>query len=107
MLVTAVVICAKSEKAGFLFTVIAAVLLSAFSYLLPMLAAISDAARVACRCLYMIVSTMLVNSTDGIYAASGGASFDHLYGNALALSLAYAVLSVGITTIVVKKQSYK
>lgn len=55
----------------------------------------------------MIVSTMLVNGTDGIYAASGGASFDHLYGNALALSLAYVVLSVGITTIVVKKQSYK
>ena len=107
MLTCAVVICAKSEKAGFLFTVVAAVLLSAFSYLLPMLAKISDIARVVCRCLYMVVSTMLVNSTDGVYVASSGAAFDHMYLNALVMSLAYVALSVGIASIVVRKQNYK
>ncbi|MGM9941413.1 MAG: ABC transporter permease [Bulleidia sp.] len=107
MLITAVVICTRSEKAGFLFTVIAAVLLSAFSYLLPMLAVISDFARVVCRCLYMIVSTMLVNSVDGVYTASVGAVFDNMYLNALVMSAAYVVLSIGITSIVVKKQNYK
>lgn len=106
-LITAVVICTKSEKAGFLFTVIAAVLLSAFSYLLPMLAVISDFARVVCRCLYMNVSAMLVNSVDGVYTASVGAVFDHMYLNALVMSASYVVLSIGITSIVVKKQNYK
>ncbi|MGN0386085.1 MAG: ABC transporter permease [Lachnospiraceae bacterium] len=107
MLVTAIVICTKSEKAGFLFTVIAAVLLSAVSYMLPMLASISKLARTVCRSLYMIVSTMLVNSVDGIYIANSGATFNHMYLNALVMSLVYAVLSFIITAIVVKKQNYK
>ena len=107
MLVTAIVVCTKSEKAGFLFTVIAAVLLSAFSYLLPMLAQISNIARVVCRCLYMVVSSMLTSSTGGIYTASSGAVFDHMYMNALLLSLTYIALSIGMTAIVVRKQSYK
>lgn len=107
MLITAVVICAKSEKAGFLVTVILSVLLTAVSYLLPMLAAISDVARAICRCLYMIVSTMLVSSTEGIYVATSGATFDHMYLNAVILSLVYAVVSIAITTVVVRKQSYK
>lgn len=107
MLITAVVVCTKSEKAGFLFTVIAAVLLSAFSYLLPMLAQISGLARVVCRCLYMVVSTMLVNSTDGVYTAGSGAVFDHMFLNALVMSFAYAALSIGTASVVVRKQSYK
>lgn len=107
ILITAIVICAKSEKAGFLVTVIMSVLLTAVSYLLPMLAAISDTARVICRCLYMIVSTMLVSSDNGTYVASGGAAFDNMYLNALILSAVYIVLSIGVTAIVVKKQSYK
>ena len=107
LLITAVVMCAKSEKAGFLFTVIAAVLISAFSYLLPMLAVISDIARAVCRCLYMIVSSMLLSGSEGIYTASSGAVFEHMYLNALIVALVYSVLSVGITAVVVKKQSYK
>lgn len=107
MLITAVVICTKSERAGFLFTVIAAVLLSAFSHILPMFAVISDVARAACRCLYMIVSSMLVNSVDGVYTANGGAVFNNMYMNALVMSAAYVVLSIGVTSIVVKKQNYK
>ncbi|MGN1399649.1 MAG: ABC transporter permease [Erysipelotrichaceae bacterium] len=107
VLVTAVVICTKNEKAGLLFTVIGAVLLSAFSYLLPMLAATSEFARIACRCLYMIVSTMLLNSVNGVYAATGGAIFTNMYLNALIMSAIYLIMSVAVTAIVVKKQSYK
>lgn len=107
MLVTAVVVCTKSEKAGFLFTVIAAVLLSAFSYLLPMLARISGVARVVCRSLYMVVSTMLVNSADGVYTSGSGVVFDHMFLNALIMSFAYAALSIGTACVVVRKQSYK
>lgn len=107
IMITAVVVCAKSEKAGFLVTVILSVLLTAVSYLLPMLASISGIAKAACRCLYMIVSTMLVSSTDGVYAASGGAVFQNMYGNALILSLVYGVCAVGITAAIVRKQSYK
>lgn len=104
-LITAIVICAKSEKAGFLVTVIMSVLLTAVSYLLPMLASISNIAKKICRCLYMIVSTMLVSSDNSIYVANGGAIFDNMYLNALILSLVYIALSIGITAIVVKKQS--
>lgn len=107
LMITAVVVCAKSEKAGFMVTVILSVLLTAVSYLLPMLAAVSDIARAVCRCLYMIVSSMLISSVDGVYTSSGGAVFDNMYMNAIVLSLIYAALSVVITTVVVKKQSYK
>lgn len=107
IMITAVVICTKSEKAGFLVTVIMSVLLTAVSYLLPMLAAISDVARAISRSLYMIVSTMLVSSTDGVYVANGGATFDKLYMNALILSLIYIIFSIGISLITVRRQSYK
>lgn len=107
ILITSLCICTKSEKAGFIYTLIAAVLLSAFSQLLPQLAQISDIARVASRCIYTVVSNMLVGSVGGIYTVTETVSFGGMYLNALLMSLAYIVVSVGVTLFVVRKQSYK
>lgn len=107
ILITSICICTKSEKAGFIFALIGAVLLSAFSQLLPMLAQISDIARVASRCIYTVVSNMLISSSGGIYTITETVSFSGMYLNALLMSLVYVVASVGITLVAVKKQNYK
>ncbi|MGN0617393.1 MAG: hypothetical protein ACI4J7_00050 [Ruminiclostridium sp.] len=87
-------------------TVLISVIFTAISYALPMLAASYPVMEGVCRSLYMIVSTMLISSTDGVYYTREFA-FENIYANALILSLVYSILSVGITALAVKKQSYK
>lgn len=67
-----------------------------------------------CRIIYATVSSNLLNSTGGTfiyasYAQSGAASvtFGHLYLNAIILSVVYILIAVGVTAVVVRKQSYK
>lgn len=55
----------------------------------------------------MVVSTMLISSSDGVYHIGTQFAFENIYSNALLLALIYIVLSVGITMVAVRKQSYK
>ena len=103
---TGVVVSTKSMKAGFMVTVLISVIFTAISYALPMLAASFPVIEMVCRSLYMIVSTMVISSVDGIYHV-GAFAFENVYANALILSLVYIVVSVGVTMFAVKKQSYK
>ena len=103
---TGVVVSTKSMKAGFMVTVLISVIFTAISYALPMLAAKFPVIEMVCRSLYMIVSTMVISSVDGIYHA-GAFAFENVYANALILALVYVVVSVGVTMFAVKKQSYK
>lgn len=106
VVITAVVVSTKNMKAGFLVTVLVSVIFTAISYALPMLAAKYPVIEAVCRSLYMIVSTMLISSVDGVYHV-GTFAFENIYANALILSLVYIVVSVVVTAFAVKKQSYK
>ena len=106
LVITGVVVSSKNMKAGFMVTVLISVIFTAISYALPMLATEIPVMEAVCRSLYMIVSTMLISSVDGVYYV-GTFAFENIYANALILSLVYSVLSAGITTLTVKKQSYK
>lgn len=106
LVITGVIVSAKNMKAGFMVTVLFSVIFTAISYALPMLASAFPVMEVVCRSLYMIVSTMLISSVDGVYYVRNFA-FENIYANALILSLVYSVVSVGITMLAVKKQSYK
>ncbi|MGM9680666.1 MAG: ABC transporter permease [Eubacteriales bacterium] len=106
LVITAVVVSAKSMKAGFMVTVLVSVIFTAISYALPMLATAYPVMEKICRSLYMVVSTMLISSVDGVYHV-GTFAFENIYANALILSAVYAALSVGVTAFAVKKQSYK
>lgn len=106
LVITGVVVSAKNMKAGFMVTVLFSVIFTAISYSLPMLATDFPVIEAVCRSLYMIVSTMLISSVDGIYYV-GNFAFENIYANALILSLVYSVISVGVTMFAVKKQSYK
>lgn len=107
MLITAVVISTKNMKAGFMVTLMVSVIFTAISYALPSLAVKYPAAEAVCRILYMVVSTMLISSVDGVYYVGAQFAFEGIYLNAVILSLAYIALSVGVTLFAVKKQSYK
>lgn len=107
ILITAVVISSKNMKAGFMVTLMISVIFTAISYALPPLAVKYLAAEIACRSLYMVVSTMLTSSSDGVYHVGTQFTFENKYSNALLLALIYIVLSMGITMFAVRKQSYK
>lgn len=114
LVVVAITVCTKSMKIGLVVTLLVAVLLSAVSQMLPMLAVTNDIAAVLCRVVYSTVSGNLINSTGGTYiytsySADGAASvtFDHMYLNAIVLAIVYVVIAVGVTALVVRKQSYK
>ncbi|MGN0657227.1 MAG: ABC transporter permease [Ruminiclostridium sp.] len=107
ILITAVVISSKNMKAGFMVTLMISVIFTAISYALPSLAVKYPAAEYACRSLYMVVSTMLISSSDGVYHIGTQFAFENIYSNALLLALIYIVLSVCITMVAVRKQSYK
>ncbi|MGN1343760.1 MAG: ABC transporter permease [Traorella sp.] len=106
LLITGVVISSKNMKIGFIVTVMISVIFTAISYALPMLASRYLIIEIICRSLYMIVSTMLISSINGVYSI-GSFTFDKIYENALLLSLIYSILSISITMICVQKQSYK
>lgn len=112
--VTAITVCTKSMKIGLIITLMISILLSAVAQLLPMLAATNGLAAFLCRIIYATVSSNLLNSTDGSYVFNSysqtgavTATFNHLYLNSLILAVVYAVLSIGITAIIIRKQSYK
>lgn len=107
ILITAVVVSSKNMKAGFMVTLMISVIFTAISYALPSLAVKYSVAETVCRALYMVVSTMLISSVDGVYYVGADFVFDNIYANAIVLSVVYIVLSVGITMFAVKKQSYK
>lgn len=106
LVITGVVVSTKNMKAGFMVTVPVSVIFTAISYALPMLASAFSVIEAACRSLYMVVSTMLISSVDGVYHV-GAFAFEHIYANALILSLVYSAVSVSVTMLAVKKQSYK
>lgn len=107
VVITSIVVSTKSMKAGFIITLMVAVVLNSISYAMPVLAVEHSAIRVVCRVSYMIVSTMLLAGKNGAYSVGSLYTFENLYINAGLLSLAYIILSVGITALVVKRQSYK
>lgn len=104
---TAVVISTKSMKAGFMVTLMVSVVFTAISYVMPVLAVTYPIVKVVCRVLYMIVSSMLVSGANGTYMVGAQYTFEHMYLNAGLMSLAYVMLALVITTLVVRKQSYK
>ena len=105
-LISAIVISSKSTKTGFIATIIISVILSAVSYLFPLLAGTSDFAKVISRSLYMVVSNMVINGQNGSYITAGY-TFDYVYLNALIMSIIYMGISVGTTLLMVRKQNYK
>lgn len=104
--ITGIVVSTKNMKAGFMVTVLVAVIFTAISYALPMLAVKYQAFEIVCRSLYMTVSTMLISSVDGAYYV-GEFAFENIIANALILALVYIIVSFGVTMFAVKKQSYK
>ena len=107
MLMTAIVVSTKSMKVGFMVTLMISVVFTAISYAMPTLAISYPVVRVVCRIFYMIVSSMMISGTNGIYSVGGQYAFEHMYLNAGLLALVYMVLALGVTTFAVKKQSYK
>jgi hypothetical protein len=109
VVITAVIVSTKSIKAGFIVTILVSVLLTAVSYLLPTLAINNEIFAVICRVLYMIVSSMLISSTNGVYTVGRTESyaFSGLYLNAILIFVVYTIISLVITTLVVRKQNYK
>lgn len=112
--VAAITMCSKSMKTGLVVTLMISVILSSIAQILPMLAVDNGFAYFLCRVFYATVSGNLLNSVGGAYVYTsfmqfGGASitFNHMYLNSIILSFVYILIAVGVTTIVVKKQSYK
>ena len=106
-LITAVVVSSKSMKIGLLVVILLSVIVSAVAQLLPSLAATNGFANFASRILYMVVSQNLINSKDGVLQAGKDFQFDHLYLNAVLVSIIYIIISISLTTLVVRKQNYK
>ncbi|MGN1235542.1 MAG: hypothetical protein ACI4U2_06145 [Christensenellaceae bacterium] len=109
--VAAITMCAKSMKIGLVVALMISILLSSVGQMLPMLSVSSPLAAFLCRVLYSTVSSNLLNSVNGTYAyvsyAQGVAIFDRMYLNSLLLALVYLAVSLGVSAVVVKKQSYK
>lgn len=107
LMISAIVVCSKSAKVGLIVTLIISVVLMAVSYLLPVLAVNNVIAQIACRILYITVSNMTIDSVNGVYTVGSSFTFNHIYLNALLLALAYTVISIGVTVLIVRKQNYK
>jgi hypothetical protein len=109
LMVTAIVMCTKSAKTGLIVTLLISVVLMAVSYLLPVLAVDNVIARIACRILYITVSNMVIDTkcVNGVYPVGSSFAFNNMYLNALLLALIYAIISVGVTLLIVRKQNYK
>lgn len=112
--VAAITMCTKSVKLGLVITLMISIVLSAIAQMLPMLAVTNGIAAFLCRIIYATVSSNLLNSIGGTYVytsymQSGAASitFNHMYLNAIILAIIYISIAIGVTAIVVKKQSYK
>ena len=106
-LITAVVVSSKSMKVGLLVVILLSVIVSAVAQLLPTLSATNGFANFASRILYMVVSQNLVNSKDGVLQVTKDFQFNHLYLNAILVSTIYIIISISLTTLVVRKQNYK
>ena len=104
--ITAVVISAKSVKAGFIFTILVSVLLGAVSYMFPINAANNAVMAVLSRVLYMVVSNMVLKGSSGVYQVAGY-TFDHVYLNAVTVACVYMVIAVSICFMIVRKHEYK
>lgn len=113
LVVSAVTMCAKSMKTGLVISLMVSVLLSAVGQMLPMLSVTNELAVLLCRVFYSTVSSNLINSVGGTYVYTsymqGGSSatFNGMYLNSIIVAVAYAVIAVGITSFVAKRQSYK
>lgn len=110
--VTAITVCTKSMKIGLIITLMISIILSAVAQILPMLAVTNGIASFLCRIIYATVSSNLLNSAGGVYqymsyASGASATFNHLYLNSVILAIVYAAIAIGVTAIVVRKQSYK
>ena len=107
LMIAAIVVCSKSAKAGLLVTLLISIVLMGASQLLPLIAGKNIIAEIACRILYLTVSNMTIDSAHGVYTAKNSFVFNHIYLNALLLALIYAIISIGVTVLVVRKQNYK
>lgn len=112
--VAAITMCTKSMKIGLIVTLMISIILSAVAQMLPMLAVTNGIAAFLCRIIYATVSSNLLNSTGGTYvytsysqAGAATATFNHLYLNSILFAVVYAAIAIIVTTVVVKKQSYK
>lgn len=104
--ITGIVVCSKSVKTGFIFTILISVLLNAISLVMPMFASTSQLANILCHTLYMIVSSMLISSSGGIYTY-GESVFGNLYLNAILIFVIYSIISIVVSLMVTKKHEYK
>lgn len=107
VVMTAIVVSTKSMKAGLMVTLMISVVFTAISYAMPTLAVKYPVVRIVCRVFYMIVSSMMVSGTNGVYHVGSQYAFEGMYLNAGLLSLGYIVLALGITVFAVRKQNYK
>lgn len=107
VVMAAVVISSKTMKAGFMVTLMVSVVFTAIAHVLPTITTKFPVVEYVCRSLYMVVSTMVISSVNGVYHVGSQFAFDNVYWNALALSAVYIAAAMGITLLAVKRQSYK
>ena len=116
-LITCVVNVTKSMKASLILSVALFVFLNAFSYMLPQM---GDNAiiKLACQSIYMVVSTMLMSSTGGVYEITKREfvnnemittviTYDNMYLNCVMIGVVYTAIAIVVSLIVIRKQDYK
>ena len=116
-IITCVVNVTKSMKASLILSVALFVFLNAFSYMLPQMGD-DQVVKIACQSIYMVVSTMLMSSTEGVYEItkrefvngemiSTVITYDNMYLNCILIGVVYTAVAVAVSLIVIRKQDYK
>lgn len=116
-LITCVVNVTKSMKVSLILSVALFVFLNAFSYMLPQMGD-NTVIKVLCQSVYMVVSTMLMSSTGGIYEitkmelVNGEVvrtliTYNNMYLNCAMIGIVYTIVSITFAMAVIRKQDYK
>ena len=116
-LITCVVNVTMSMKASLILSVALFIFLNAFSYMLPQMGD-NPIVKIACQSIYMVVSTMLMSSVEGVYEITKTEfidheiirtviTYDHMYLNCILIGVVYTVVAVAVSLAVIRKQDYK
>ena len=116
-LITCVVNVTKSMKVSLILSVALFVFLNAFSYMLPQMGD-NELVKIACQSIYMVVSTMLMSSTGGVYEITKREfvnnemittviTYENMYLNCILVGALYTVVALAVSLAVIRKQDYK
>ncbi len=116
-LITCVVNVTKSMKVSLILSVALFVFLNAFSYMLPQMGD-NELVKIACQSIYMVVSTMLMSSSGGVYEITKREfvnnemittviTYENMYLNCILVGALYTVVALAVSLAVIRKQDYK